>query len=494
MKYIVTGREMKEYDNNTISKIGIPSLVLMERAALSVSDCINNMNGDGRILILCGIGNNGADGLAIARILSERSFQVDVFILGNIEKASLDFKHQFQLLKHYPVQVLDELEDENVFMFKYNVIIDAIFGVGLSRDITGKIREIIDIVNRISAFKISVDIPSGVSAEDGHVMGCAFKADKTVTFGFAKRGLYLFPGTEYCGEVLVADIGISPLAFMGKCPEMFTYDEIPQKILPNRKKDGNKGTFGKVMIVAGLEKMTGAAILCARAALEMGAGMVKVISSEENRGIIQTAVPELLYGCYEDVECSMQWADVIAVGPGLGKSNLAYKYLETILEKSKLPIIMDADALNLISESEELKQLVRQYENTIIMTPHMGEMSRLASVSMAEAKSNRFEVAKTLSLEYHSIIVCKDARTCVVDEYNMIYLNITGNNGMATAGSGDALTGMISALMAQINNGFEASCIGVYLHGMAGDVACEKYTEYGVTAGRLIENIKAINN
>lgn len=492
MRYIVTGQEMKEYDSNTINQIGIPQLVLMERAALCVCDVIREQKIRGSILILCGVGNNGGDGLAAARILSERNFQVDVMILGDISKSSTGFQHQWKLLKHYPVKIYENPEVENSTLMKYDVILDALFGVGLSREVSGFYKDMIETINQCNAVKIAVDIPSGISSDDGRILGCALKADYTITFGYAKRGLYLYPGADYCGKIILGDIGINALAFNNKEPGMFTYDELPDELLPERNKDGNKGTFGKVLVVAGFEKMAGAAILCAKGALEMGAGMVKVISTGENRLVIQTGVPELLFGEYMDLTESMEWADVIVAGPGLGKGDLAYKSLITIFQSKKRPLILDADGLNLLSQSDELKNMVKNYGKPIIMTPHMGELARMAGISVTEAKEHRFEVAKRLAKEYHSIMVCKDARTGIVSENGPVYLNLSGNNGMATAGSGDVLAGIIAALYGQYRDGFKAACQGVYLHGLSGDYAKDKYTEYGVTAGRIIENIQAI--
>jgi NAD(P)H-hydrate epimerase len=224
----------------------------------------------------------------------------------------------------------------------------------------------------------------------------------------------------------------------------------------------------------------------------MGAGMVKVLSPAQNRSIIQTAVPELLYGEVSDLENSLNWADVVVIGPGLGQKDDAVRILHDLLWKGQHPLIMDADALNLMSKKPEIQELARKYTYPMIFTPHMMELSRLTGVNLKDLKVDLLSIAKKLAKEYHSVVVCKDAVTIVVQEEDVTYLNLTGNNGMATAGSGDVLTGIIGALLGQGENPFEAATKGVYLHGLAGDKARDIYTEYGVTASRLIENIRSM--
>lgn len=497
MKYIVTAGQMKEYDNNTITKIGIPALVLMERAAMALQENINKeLETVNTALIVCGTGNNGADGLALARLLCEQSVCVTVCIIDDLTRSTQQFQTQNQILKHYPVNLLygeeaiKTLERYAVASVGFDVVTDALFGVGLSREIKGIYAQAIQYMNSIRGIKLATDIPSGIHADTGRRMGNAFCADITVTFGFAKRGMYLYPGCEDCGRIVVADIGISPVSFGENIPVLFTYDEIPEELMPVRKKDGNKGTFGKVLVVAGFEKMAGAAILCAQAALQSGAGMVKVLGAQENRDILQSSVPEVLWGTEDGLVKDLQWSDVVVIGPGMGTSNQTKEILTKILECGNIPLVLDADALNLISESKELNELVRLYPAEVIMTPHMGELARLLKRPVTELKENIFEVAPEAAGVYNVIMVCKDARTVVAHPDGRIYLNITGNNGMATAGSGDVLSGILASLLAQEKDAFKAATVGVYCHGMAGDAARTLYSEYGVTAGRIVENIK----
>ena len=499
MHYIVTAKEMKSYDANTIEVLGIPSLVLMERAALSVCDVVTSyLNriayGKHKVLILCGTGNNGADGLAVARLLSEKGTTTVICELGDETVASTEYKKQKEILTYCDVSYcsLHELESHK----DAAVVVDAVFGIGLKREVTGEFAFAIESVNAWNGYRIAVDIASGVSADSGKILGVGFMADETVTFAYAKRGQFIAPGKEYTGCLTISDIGITDKSFLSDKPEAFTYDkEDVEKLLPKRDDAGNKGTFGKVLVIAGFENMAGAAVLCAKAALTMGAGMVKVISAPENKEIIIGSCPELLYGTCEDLDSGLKWADVVVIGPGLGSSPAARAILEKVLSENDLPIVVDADGINLISMDNTLQKYLedRAGQNTeTILTPHVGELSRLSGFPVADIKDSFMETVKNLAEAYGVILVAKDARSVVAGPYGKLYLNVTGNSGMATAGSGDVLAGIIGALLAQRMNGFDAGALGVYIHSLAGDVTADKLSEYGVTASKIIENIKEV--
>lgn len=515
MQYLVSAEEMRKADNHTIEKIGIPAAVLMERAALAALDCVERhclvdkdsvggaaamvavekSAGCGKTaLILTGIGNNGGDGLALARLLSERGFSVEVWCVCDEKKASLQWQQEMRILQHYSVDFSLQPQKD-----AYTVLVDALFGVGLSREVAGGYAEAIAIFNELQGWKLALDVPSGIDADTGKVWGCCVQADVTVTFGFCKRGLVLYPGREYAGVVEVADIGISEKGFMGEYPKMFTLNGPVKNLLPERRGDGNKGSFGKVLLVAGSVNMAGAAVLAARAAYRTGAGMVKVISPEENRCVIQTAIPEALFGTESQIESSVVWADVIAIGPGLGTDERASDLLKCVLKNSNKPLVVDADAINLIAADVELcRELCRQGSEgrVIILTPHVGELARLAGKTIAECVGDGHyrvgEIAADVATELRSIVVAKDAGTFVCKTGKPVYLNSNGNCGMATAGSGDVLTGIVAALLAQGMEAFDAAAAAVYLHGAAGDEATRRKGAHACMAGDIAESISAV--
>lgn len=510
MKYIVTAEEMKYYDNNTIERIGIPASVLMERAALAalnlVEQCRKPEQGLCRVLVMAGMGNNGGDGLSLARLLSERGYDVEVWCVGQREKASGQWLQQEAVLAHYPVRQAEygkqaghEAQAEQAepgkpaFTKEYDVLVDALFGIGLSRELSGEYARAVEQFNEMRGWKLSLDIPSGVDSDTGEIRGCAVRADATVTFGFCKRGLALYPGCLYAGRVSVAEIGISERAFFGKVPALFAYEEGEKGLLPERRPDGNKGTFGKVLLLAGGPGMAGAAVLAARAAYRAGAGMVKVLTGEENRVILQLAVPEALFGREEELEAALEWADVAAAGPGWGKSPRTAELLRRVLQESSLPLVLDGDALNLLSEQEELQELLReQTENgrAVVLTPHVGELSRLTGIAVQELKRNLQGYGTGLAARLHAVVAAKDARTFICREKGPCCVNLTGNSGMATAGSGDVLAGLTAGLLAQGMEPFAAASAGAWLHGQAGNRAAAKSGQYSCTAGEIVEEIK----
>lgn len=483
LQSIVTAQEMKEFDRATIGEIGIPSAVLMERAALAVTERIRRIIGDKQgastALVVVGVGNNGGDGLAIARLLSEQGLRVEVWIVGNVEKCSEAFARQLSILKHYAVTFCDKPGAE-----EYTIIVDAMFGVGLSRPIAGVCRDAVDTINSLKGYVVAVDLPSGIDSDLGQVLGVAVRADETVTFQYRKRGLVFYPGAEYAGAVTIADIGIRPTGESG----MFAYAGSCREWMPGRAADGNKGTFGKVLLVAGSLNMAGAAVLSAQAAYRTGAGMVKVISCNENRIPLQSQVPEALFGTPENLDNSLDWADGIAIGPGLGRSREALQLLNAVIAYGKKNLLLDADALNLLAENDTLREsLVDQAKKGrgVIITPHPGELSRWMGKSIQELKADLCTAARQCSSALGGVVVAKDARTVVSCAGSRDYVNLSGNSGLGTAGSGDVLTGIIAALMTQEKDLFLAACKGCYLHGRAADKAALRVGERSLVPGDI---------
>lgn len=491
MKYLVSGTEMKLYDSNTIEKIGIPACVLMERAALAAAEAVEEhcagQAGGRHVLVMAGTGNNGGDGLAAARLLSERGYEAEVWCVGDRQKATEQWKQQMRILENYPVRFVERPDRQ-----EYAAMLDALFGVGLCREIQGSFREAVEVFQRTEGWKLALDLPSGIDSDTGRIWGCAVKAHMTVTFGFCKRGLVLYPGCEFAGEVRTADIGISERSFFGTEPEMYAYGETAQELMPERIADGNKGSFGKVLLAAGRENMAGAAVLAARAAYRAGAGMVKVITPDVNRVILQCAVPEALLGTPEELEEAMEWADVIAVGPGLGQDGTAFSCMEQVVREGKKPLLVDADGLNLLAAHPKWrKSLAEQGEagRQIVLTPHVGELSRLVDKPITECRQSLPFLGRRLAEEFHAVVAAKDARTFICGEKGGICVNLSGNSGMATAGSGDVLAGIVAGLLAQGMDAFRAAAVGAYIHGRAGDAAAALRGAHACMAGDIIEQI-----
>ena len=493
MKKIVNCRQMKNLDRHTIERKKVPSLVLMERAALAVAEeMVKEPDRLKNTLVVCGMGNNGGDGAAIARILSLWGYQVSMFFLGNPSHMSEETRTQKEICGSYQIT-----ETNNPCWSEYTTIVDAIFGIGLSRDVQGEYKMVMEQINQSHAYVWAVDIPSGINGDTGTVMGTAIQADETVTFAFAKAGHYLYPGTSFCGKLHVKDLGI----YMEPddeeeylyCPETSDF-----KLFPERKKDGNKGTFGKILIAAGSYNMAGAAYLSARAALLTGAGMVKIHTVEENRMILQQLLPEaLLYTDSKENreerkkmwQKNLDWADVVLLGPGIGQDQRAREMTAFYLENCRKPMVVDADALNIISVEPHLKSLLGQH---CILTPHMGEFSRLTGISISKLKNDPVSYAKRTVKALGAVCVAKDARTVTALTDETVYLNLSGNDGMATAGSGDVLSGILGGLLGQYKAFAMVAPLGVYLHGLAGDEACRTVGKRCMTAADILQGLAAV--
>lgn len=536
MRYVLDAASMKNVDSYSINTLGIPSVVLMERAALSVTEAIEskvkgNIHTD--IICVCGRGNNGADGLAVARQLYLKGYNVDVYII-NSHASTKEFDIQLNIIKNLGIECINSPD-----FSKYGVIVDALFGNGLSRELAGEARIVVDTINKCSTsvrsqytqnsdnngnrFVVAVDIPSGISASTGVVMGSAVNADITVTFGFEKIGHILYPAASYCGKIIRKDIGFAQYPDMTR--DIFTYDYSDiSDMLPLRKPDGNKGTFGKALVIAGSRLYGGAAVLSSRAAERIGAGLVRTLTHISNRTAVITGNMECIVDTYDtDEECGdfvkntetlvdkcICWADVVCIGPGLSMEESAVKLVRRVSAKKNIKKLYDADALNIIAKykieldgsnddvdyeaggnSGNASYKDDMSDKNVVVTPHIGEMSRLTGLDIAVIKNNPIDTARTYSREHNCVCVLKDART-IVSDGERVYINMSGNDGMATGGSGDVLSGIITGLMAQGLTTFEASALGVYIHGCAGDEAALSNGKYSMVAGDIIDNIKNV--
>ena len=489
MIYLPTGEQMRRADLYTIEEIGVPSMVLMERAALEVVRCMEEEQLDFRkVLVICGSGNNGGDGYAIARLLHLKGHDVTIFFAGNSQKRSEENAQQAKIAAHYEIPVITNLGTE-----EYSVIIDALFGTGLKREVTGHYREVLCSVNQMAGKKVAVDLPSGIHDTTGARMGIAFCADLTVAIAFPKRGLFLQEGNVCAGKILTGDIGISSETF-SEGTVTFGYEKQDLFLgFPKRKKNSHKGSYGKVLM-AGSKGMSGAAYLSAKAAYAVGAGLVQIYTHEENRVILQQLLPEAIITTYdtfdsEQLEKLIQWADLIGIGCGLGKSDTAERVMQYTLERALVPCVVDADGINILSKHMEW---IEETNALIVLTPHMKEMSRMLQCSVKELIEQRMEKLHAFVERYKVVCVLKDARTLVAKEHQNTYLNLSGNAAMAKAGSGDVLAGVIVGILAQQCEPYTSACLGVFLHGLAGDMARDKKGAYSVLASDLVAEISSV--
>lgn len=499
MKYTVTGQQMKQIDQDTIERIKIPSVVLMERAALASADEVINMESVRTVLVVCGTGNNGADGIAVGRILSGRGYEVTVVLAGNLEHATKEHQLQQEIAKNLDVCLVKAEDFLRSHAAHYDVIVDALFGIGLARPIEGTYRELMQLLQEYQESRIvAVDIPSGIHADTGEVMGIALKADVTVTFGYLKSGLMLHPGKAYAGHVVTADIGFSDVSLQRTGYDAAIVEASDLDRIPKRRADGNKGSFGKVLIIAGSEGMCGAAFLSGLAAYRTGAGLVKIFTIPANRPILQNLLPEAIVDTYEPeevlpggafqeyLERQCDWADVIVMGPGIGRDAYVESLAEMVLAYAYVPVVLDADGLNAIADHPYLS---RYFTENIILTPHMGEMARLTGMSIAELKEDPLQAVRDYSSRTGSVCVMKDAVTVIADKDGASYINQSGCSALAKAGSGDVLTGVIAGLLARGMECTEAAVFGVYLHGRSGEKAAELLGENSLLARDIADHI-----
>lgn len=494
---------MREVEKLAIEKLGVPSICLMENAgretALEVKKILedNTLNS---VVIIAGKGNNGGDGYVVARNLYNWGVDVKVFLIASFGAISGDAKANLEIIQNMGIYVAEITQREHLkFLEKTikdcDVIVDAIYGTGLKGEVTGLAKEVIEMINQSDKIVVSIDIPSGLNADTGKAEGCAVKATKTVTMQFLKPGLLVYPGVDYAGEVRVAEIGI-PYRLALEVGYNYNYVVLEEVRLPKRYENTHKGDYGKVLIVAGSKNMTGAAYMAAKSAIKTGCGLVKLAVPKSVQPVLQSGLYEVITYGLEEQEGILSYnalskilelteeSDIVAIGPGLTHEGDISQLVYDIVKNTDKSMVLDADALNtLVGRLEVIKG------KNVILTPHYGEMSRLTGLKINEIKNNLFEVVKTFTERYKVTLVLKGAKTVIATEHGSIYINSTGNSGMATAGSGDVLTGMIASFLAQGFSKEKAAIYGVFYHGKAGDIAKEYLGEYGMTAMNILESI-----
>jgi len=491
--------KVREADAFTIENEPIRSIDLMERAATTCSDWIKkNINRNKKIKVFCGPGNNGGDGLVIAQLLSDKKYSVEVIVIRFTEKVSKDFNINFQRLeKDQNVKIINLYEkDELPEISKDEIIVDAIFGSGLSKPINGFIAEVINQINSSKAVIISVDVPSGLFSDTNSIEsgGAIIKADYTLTFQSPKFA-FLFPeNDQFVGQWEVLSIGLhQDFIDSVDVKNFYVEKEYFKDHLIKRNKFNHKGNFGHALLIAGSYGKIGAAVLSSEACLRVGAGLLTSHIPKNGYEIIQTTVPEAMVSIDRSDEFFTETPDIslfnaIGLGPGLGKNELTQTAIKLLIQNSKIPLLFDADAINILAEN---KTWLHFLQKNCIFTPHPKEFERLVGKSKDNFERN--EMQKEFSIKFNCYLVLKGAYTTITCPDGSCYFNSSGNPGMATGGSGDVLTGIILGLLAQGYHPKTASILGVYLHGIAGDYAAKKIGQESMIAGDIIKYLgKAI--
>ena len=546
MRYYLNGKQAQLIDKYTQDVIGIPGIVLMERAALKLAERIDEAckkikgfdKKRDKILAVAESGNNGGDAVAAARLLKCMGYDTYVYEINGISKKSVSYNIQTGIALHNSVTFIGQEEKTENALYELfstcRVVIDGIFGVGLSRDVSGIHKQVIDALNRASADKdilvVGCDIPSGICSNTGRILGAAVKCDITVTFGYIKYGMLVGEGRAYSGQIFNEDIGLYRSASLSGMADVLSAEDSPYLYyedeesdiaghIPAKRPDQNKGGGGKVLIVAGSEDIYGALYMCAESCFRCGCGLVKVVSHIRNRDLLMDKLPEAMMLTYDNdtsedefdkkYKDAIGWADVILAGPGLGCTERTGHLMDMLIQNCRggQSVVFDADALNIISASdtEAVFTALRNrlgYEHVII-TPHMGEMLRLlkGSMSMDELKMNMAEAATGFAQKYGIICILKDARTAVACTGKLgrkipVYLNTAGNAGMAKGGSGDVLAGIVAGIIARNTEDektdYEMCCAAVHIHGRAGDSARDEKGMDNMLARDIIDNISII--
>ncbi|WP_247234376.1 NAD(P)H-hydrate dehydratase [Telluribacter sp. SYSU D00476] len=489
---IFTVPQIRALDAYTIQHEPISSLDLMERASQAFVDWFcARFNSRQPVLVFCGMGNNGGDGLAIARLLSERAYAVQVYVVEHAKQGSEDFQANLDRL---PASITRQtiIEPGDIPSLPVDsLVIDALLGSGLTRSLSGLVAEVVKAINQSQATILSVDIATGLYADQANQKDdTIIQPEYTVTFQLPKLAFMMPRNEVYVGEWVAVDIGLSR-EFIEQEPTPYAYTDeaAAQSLIMPRGKFSHKGTFGHALLIAGSFGKMGAALLCGRACLRSGIGLLTMHIPRCGYTVIQTAVPEAmalvdLHEQYITTLPSLQSYDAIGMGPGIGKDPQTLQALKELITRSNIPLVLDADALNLLAENPDL--LEQLPENTIL-TPHPREFQRLTGESPDEFQ--RLQTARDFCARYNVIVCLKGAHTAVVLPDGQVYFNSTGNAGMATGGTGDVLTGIITSLVAQGYIPAQAAQLGVYQHGAAGDKAARSRTKVGMIASDIVENL-----
>jgi len=494
---------MRDLDRAAIQQWGIPGLTLMENAGRAVADAARRLSAadsERPVVFVCGTGNNGGDGFVAARHLSEQGRRVRVLLAGSRDRVTGDALENLRRLDEAGIEVV-EIDDAQVaarVLPQAALIVDALLGTGLSGKVRGLPGQLIEVINDSGRPVLAVDVPSGLDADSGEPLGIAVRAIETVTMGLPKIGLCLYPGMDYAGRITVANLGY-PAELVADAPGVgeLIDPEWVGLLLPRRLPSAHKGQFGRVLVIAGSVGMTGAAAMCAEAALRVGAGLVTVGCPASVNDILEVKLteamtfplPETYLRTLDTPALALilelaEDADVLAVGPGLSRQPETAVLIRRLVARVGKPMVIDADALNALADATVL---LEGQHAPAVLTPHPGEMARLMGVSTGKIQAKRAHFAEAAAKRFRSVAVLKGARSIIAESGRPLTFCPTGNPGMATGGTGDVLTGTIAGLIAQGLLPFEAAAAGVYLHGLAGDIAAERVGEPSLLAGDVLE-------
>jgi NAD(P)H-hydrate epimerase len=503
--YLVTGEEMVRLDQAAIHRLGIPSLVLMENAGIKVTQAVVNRlaeQGGKKVVIVAGKGNNGGDGFVAARQLAAKGYEVKVFLLGRVEDVKGDARINLDILRRLKIPLLTisderDLNKLRIALFYADVIVDAIFGTGFKGAVLGLGDKLITLVNNSGVKVIAVDIPSGLEANTGRVYGNCIRADETVTFAFPKVGLFMNQAIDYAGLVTVADISIpASLALEENIQRWIITEDDAKKLIPRRHKNSHKGTYGHAFIVSGSTGMTGAACLSCEGVLIAGAGLVTLgipaslnsIMEQKLTEVMTKPLPETIEGtlstaAFQALITTLEQMSVLIMGPGLSQNKETKELVCRLLEEVKIPLVLDADGLNALVGKPGL---LAKLKGPCVITPHPGELSRLLDLPVEKIQQNRLNTAVEAAKKLNVTIVLKGNNTVIANPAGQAWVNLTGNPGMATGGTGDVLAGLIGGFICQGLKIDEAAILGVYLHGLAGDDAVQAKGMLSLKASDLL--------
>lgn len=501
---IATREQVREIDRRAIEDYKIPGLVLMENAGRSVAELISNRYPRaGKIAMFCGIGNNGGDGFVITRHLITKGIKVTTFVCGDDKKYKGDALTNYISLQNIDAESIN-LSDELPGKFDFDLTVDCLFGTGLDREVKGFYKDIIEFINSSDIPAISVDIPSGLDANTARPLGCSIKADCTVTFALPKIGNVIYPGAKYCGDLYLSGITTPQVLENDINIEMLDAREV-KTLFKKRSQDTHKGTYGHLFILAGSPGKTGACVLSATGAQRIGTGLITAGVAESLNTVVEEKLTEAMSEPLPQTKdgllgnASLKKAlgilndkkTALAIGPGISTSKQTEKFLFDVLKNCSVTTVIDADAITLIAKKPEF---LKKLKAPAVLTPHPGEMARLIGKNSKQVQNDRIATTRDFATKYGVYLVLKGARTLIGTPEGKIYINPTGNPGMAAGGMGDVLTGIIGGLLAQGYNAENSCKIGVFIHGLAGDMAAEHIADSGFLAGELADYIPAAMN